>query len=74
MHINDVTKFFGNGSKACDAIGVVRSNFTKWKKLNRGIVPAQYAIAFFNASGGRLAIKPEDYVKGESQNEDQQAA
>ena len=68
MRIEDVTKFFGNAARACDAIGTSQSNFTKWKKLNKGIVPAQHAIQFVLASNGELRLGIEDYcIKQQTQ-------
>ncbi|MDO2950575.1 hypothetical protein [Aeromonas simiae] len=61
MQIDDVEKFYGSGAAACDAIGIGRSNFTKWKKRKDGVVPAQHAVSFHNASNGILQIRPEDY-------------
>ncbi|MEH8223765.1 hypothetical protein [Aeromonas veronii] len=63
MRIDDVTKFFGNAAKACNAIGTSQSNFTKWKKLNGGIVPARHAIQFVLVSNGELALGISDYAK-----------
>ena len=61
MRIEDVEKFFGNAAKASEAIGIGRCNFTKWKKLNNGIVPAQHAVSFVIASNGELRLGLEDY-------------
>lgn len=74
MRIDDVAKFFGNGAKACEAIRISRSNFTKWKTFNSGIVPPQHAMAFHNASGGALPIRPEDYPLNEMQDHPTQQA
>ena len=68
MRIEDVTKFFGNAARACDAIGTSQSNFTKWKKLNKGIVPPSHAIQFVLASNGELKLGIEDYcIKQQTQ-------
>lgn len=68
MRIEDVEKFFGNAAKASEAIGIGRCNFTKWKKLNKGIVPAQHAIQFVLASNGELRLGLEDYcIKQQTQ-------
>lgn len=61
MRIEDVEKFFGNAAKASEAIGIGRCNFTKWKKLSGGIVPAQHAVSFVIASNGELRLGLEDY-------------
>ena len=75
MRIEDVTKFFGNAARACDAIGTSQSNFTKWKKLNKGIVPAQHAVSFVIASNGELRLGLEDYpLIKEQDHPTQQAA
>lgn len=75
MRIEDVTKFFGNAAKACNAIGTSHSNFTKWKKLNGGIVPAQHAVSFVIASNGELRLGLEDYpLLKEQDHSTQQAA
>ena len=69
MRINDLTKFFGNAAKACNAIGTSQSNFTKWKKLNNGIVPAQHAVSFVIASNGELRLGLEDYSLSKTQDQ-----
>ncbi|MGU5575430.1 hypothetical protein [Aeromonas caviae] len=75
MRIDDVAKFFGNAAKACNAIGTSQSNFTKWKKLNNGIVPAQHAVSFVIASNGELRLGLEDYpLIKEQDHSTQQAA
>ncbi|MFM4768345.1 hypothetical protein ACK35Y_20020 [Aeromonas veronii] len=75
MHIDDVTKFFGNAAKACDAINTSHSNFSKWKKRNNGIVPANHAVSFVIASGHQLDMRWEDYLQDmQGQTETQQAA
>ncbi|MFL9590462.1 hypothetical protein ACKC5O_00580 [Aeromonas schubertii] len=61
MRIDDVEAFYKSGAAACDAIGIGRSNFSKWKKRGDGIVPAQHAVSLHNASGGKLPIHLEDY-------------
>lgn len=69
MRIEDVEKFFGNAAKASEAIGIGRCNFTKWKKLNRGIVPAQHAVSFVIASNGELRLGLEDYSLSKTQDQ-----
>ena len=69
MRIEDVEKFFGNAAKASEAIGIGRCNFTKWKKLNNGIVPAQHAIQFVLASNGELRLGLEDYSLSKTQDQ-----
>ncbi|WP_274449758.1 hypothetical protein [Aeromonas caviae] len=69
MRIDDVAKFFGNAAKACNAIGTSQSNFTKWKKLNNGIVPAQHAVSFVIASNGELRLGLEDYSISKTQDQ-----
>ena len=69
MRIDDVAKFFGNAAKACNAIGTSQSNFTKWKKLNNGIVPAQHAVSFDIASNGELRLGLEDYSLSKTQDQ-----
>ena len=69
MRIDDVAKFFGNAAKACNAIGTSQSNFTKWKKLNNGIVPAQHAVSFVIASIGELRLGLEDYSISKTQDQ-----
>ncbi|MEH8151324.1 hypothetical protein Q4S47_00480 [Aeromonas caviae] len=74
MRIDDVTKFFGNAAKACNAIGTSQSNFTKWKKLNKGIVPPSHAIQFVLASNGELRLGLEDYSLSKTQDHPTQQA
>lgn len=69
MRIEDVEKFFGNASKACEAIGIGRCNFSKWKKLHGGVVPPGHAIAFVVASNGSLRIGFEDYPLSKTQDQ-----
>lgn len=61
MRIEEVEKFFKNGAKACQAIGIGRCNISKWKKLHGGVVPKQFAIDFHIASNGQLRLGLEDY-------------
>ncbi|HDO1312986.1 hypothetical protein ACE1B4_08680 [Aeromonas veronii] len=72
MRIEDVEKFFGNAAKASEAIGIGRCNFTKWKKQNKGIVPANHAVRFVIKSGHKLDMGWDDYQQ--DQAETQQAA
>ncbi|MCH7373821.1 hypothetical protein MM182_00225 [Aeromonas sp. MR19] len=75
MRIEDVENFFGNAAKACEAIGIDRCNFSKWKKQNKGIVPANHAVSFVIASHGELRLGLEDYpLDKELQLPTQQAA
>ncbi|MCE9935510.1 helix-turn-helix domain-containing protein [Aeromonas salmonicida] len=69
MRIEDVEKFFGNAAKASEAIGIGRCNFTKWKKLNKGIVPPSHAIQFVLASNGELRLGLEDYSLSKTQDQ-----
>jgi hypothetical protein len=61
MRIEDVENFFGNAAKACEAIGIDRCNFSKWKKQNKGIVPANHAVSFIIKSRHSLEMRWEDY-------------
>lgn len=61
MKISDVKTHFGNMSKACKAIGLVRSAPLKWKE---DTVPAKHAISFFLVSDGQLDLGLDDYRAG----------
>lgn len=61
MRIEDVEQYFGNAAKASEAIGIDRCNFSKWRKHNKGIVPANHAVSFVIHSGHSLDMGWEDY-------------
>lgn len=60
MKLKAVEDFFGNGGKACDAVGINRCQFSRWWK-NGDVVPAKYAVYFHIVSNGELEIDHRDY-------------
>ena len=52
MTITQIKKYFGDGAKACRAIGIERQNFYHWKK--NGWIPSVCQMKFEKITKGDL--------------------
>jgi predicted site-specific integrase-resolvase len=52
MMIEEAIKFYGNGNKLCNELGIKRQNVTAWKK--RGYIPYKLQIRIQELTNGKL--------------------
>ena len=52
MMIEEAIKFYGNGNKLCNELGIKRQNVTAWKK--RGYIPYKLQIRIQELTKGQL--------------------
>lgn len=62
MTVDDIVKYYGNQTKACEAIGLGRASFSKW--LKQGYIPLVSQLRFEKQTNGKLIANLNDMRKG----------
>lgn len=52
MSIDEAIKYFGNGNKLCNALGLSRANITDWR--NKGYIPMIQQLRLEKLTSGEL--------------------